>query len=83
MDETDDIRPKNSRNHEVVRQTEAATYFVRNDLGLPKMSTILRDATTDDTPDGPVDRRASLWAGVFCSLFDVEVDDDPRERPAD
>lgn len=40
------------------------------------MKAILRDATTDDVPDGPVDRRAQLWAEVFCCVFDV----DPEEN---
>lgn len=47
------------------------------------MGSILRAATDEDPPDGPVDQRANLWAGVFCRVFDVEADDDPRDRPAD
>ncbi|HKL30412.1 MAG TPA: hypothetical protein VJ898_14235 [Natrialbaceae archaeon] len=43
------------------------------------MGAILRDATADDMPDGPVDRRARLWAGVFCCVFDVDPDDEPGE----
>jgi hypothetical protein len=43
------------------------------------MSAILREATTDDMPDGPVDRRARLWADVFCCVFDVDPDDECDE----
>jgi len=38
------------------------------------MKAILRETTTEDVPDGPVDRRARLWAEVFCCVFDVDPD---------
>jgi len=40
------------------------------------MGSIFRDVADEDLPDGPVDRRARLWAGLFCCVFDVDTDED-------
>ncbi|MFQ3293470.1 MAG: hypothetical protein ACI9PP_000443 [Halobacteriales archaeon] len=70
------LEPLTVANDRTRTRANVAIYFLRNDLGVPKMSAILRNATVDEASDGPVDQRATLWAGLFCSLFDV----DPEEK---